>query len=159
MKIKPLKQPNSSTCGPACIKMVAHFLGLTISMKRAIRLSGYKAQEGTSNEDIMSALKKLGLRVREKKNVAWGELRRSNKPSNAIIVSWMLNGTIGHVSVAEKVTATRIHLADSVKGKVIKLPKVDFMRLWIDYEPHWYPRKNTDIQLRWMAVVSKKSKT
>jgi ferredoxin-fold anticodon binding domain-containing protein len=66
-----------------------------------------------------------------------------------------LRGYIGHVSVLEKVTNNYIFLADSEEGKITKLPRTIFLRLWFDYDEMWYPKKNTDIQLRWLVSVKK----
>jgi hypothetical protein len=56
------------------------------------------------------------------------------------------------------VTKDHIFLAEPDTGKIIKLQKIIFMRLWLDYEldeESWWPGENTDIQLRWMVVVGK----
>ena len=66
-------------------------------------------------------------------------------------------GYIGHFSVVEKVSKDSIILADPHDGKDVKMKKIVFMRLWMDYDDLWYPSKNTDIQLRWMCVVTKKN--
>ena len=98
-----------------------------------------------------------GLSVQEKANSTWVELLRLNKPNNVIVVSWMMKGYIGHFSVVEKVNKDSIELADPDTGKITKMKKIIFLRLWMDYEvKEWYPIKNTDIQLRWMCIVSKK---
>ena len=106
------------------------------------------------NDDLVTALKKLGFNVREKKNVTWGQLSKANVKKNVIVVSWMLRGYIGHFSVVDHVTKNSIYLADPESGETIKLQRLVFMRLWFDYEDVWYPIRNSDIQLRWMAVVS-----
>ena len=67
----------------------------------------------------------------------------------------MLHGYIGHVSVLDKVTKDHIFLADSGVGKIIKLPKATFLRLWFDCDEVGHTKKNIDTQLRWMVVVKK----
>lgn len=68
-----------------------------------------------------------------------------------------MSGYKGHFSVVENMSKDFIELADPDSGKINKMKKNMFMRLWMDYDNMWYPIKNTDIQLRWMCVVSKKS--
>lgn len=68
----------------------------------------------------------------------------------------MLKGYIGHFSVLNHVTKTHIFVADPNVGRIVKMPKLVFLRLWLHYDELWYPIKNTDIQLRWMAIVSTK---
>ena len=158
MKIRPIKQPTSSACGPVCIQLTAKYFGLDFSFTEITHITGYKPSEGLSNKDIVSGLRRLGLSVRGKKNATWSDLRQLNTKKNIIVVSWMLRGCIGHVSLINKVAKNHIFLADTEEGKILKLPKLVFLRQWMDYDDMWFPLKNTDIQLRWMAVVSKKRK-
>ena len=155
MKIQPIKQRDGSSCGPACIKMVTSYFNLPTSLNRINIVSGYRKRGGLYNEDLLETLEKLGLKTKPLNNATWPDLIKYNKPNNVIIVSWMLRGYIGHFSVVDKVTAKTINLAEPESGKIIKLNKLVFLRLWFDYEPKWYPVKNTDISLRWMVVVSK----
>ena len=71
----------------------------------------------------------------------------------------MLDGYIGHVSVVEKIDQKHIYLAEPTTGKVTKIERIKFLRLWLDYEAKdevpMYPKSKSNIQLRWMVVVSK----
>lgn len=156
MKIKVLKQRDASACGPTVIKMSTDYFGLNFSQKKINEVSRYKELDGMSNEDIVKTLEILGLSAQEKKGTSWEELIQLNTEKNVLIVSWMLKGYIGHVSVVEKVTKDAIFLAEPTEGRIIKMNKVIFMRLWFDYDDMWWPEKNSDIQMRWIAVVSKK---
>ncbi|MEO8637826.1 MAG: cysteine peptidase family C39 domain-containing protein [Candidatus Taylorbacteria bacterium] len=156
MKISPLKQRDESACGPTTIEMVLKYFNIKHSYKEIATVSKYKEEEGFSNTDIVYTLKKFDLNVKEKINTQWSDLAFYNKKNNVIILSWMLDGYIGHVSVLEKITKSHIYLADPHTGTTKKIQKIVFMRLWMDYDGMWYPVKNTDIQLRWMCVASKK---
>lgn len=158
MKIHPLKQGDGSACGPTSIKMAANYFGVPLSMKKIAEVSGYKKRGGMYNKDLVETFQKLGFKAEEKNTVTWEELQASNTKDKVIVVSWMLKGYIGHFSVVEKVTKDHIFLAEPDAGKIIKLQKIIFMRLWLDYEldeESWWPEKNTDIQLRWMVVVGR----
>ena len=155
MKIRPIKQPDAAACGPAVIKMVANYFDVVISMRRIKDIARYNKQEGMSNKDIAKTLNSIGLKVIEKNNSNWLDLKRLNNRKNAMVVSWMFKGYIGHVSVVEKVLNKEIYLADSIDGLIIRMPKIVFLRLWLDYDDKWYPKKNSDIKLRWMAIVSR----
>lgn len=157
MKFKPLRQPDSNACGPTSIKIIIDYFGLPISLMQIKKLSRYKVLDGMSNSDLLNTLDKLHLQTKALSNVSWNDLLRMNKSENAIIVSWMLHGYIGHFSVVEKVTKDHITLVDPLSGSTIKMQKIKFLRLWFDYDDMWFPKKNTDIQLRWMVVVSKLS--
>ena len=155
MKTKPIKQPDASACGPAVIKIVTNYFGLDVPMAKIKRIARYDRKEGMTNKEIVKTLKGFGFRVIEKHDTTWKDLQKTNKKENAIIVSWMLHGYIGHVSMVERVSKKTIHLADSVSGRIIQMFKVVFLRLWFDYDDKWYPEKNSDIQLRWLAIVSR----
>lgn len=156
MKISPLKQQDESDCGPTCIYMAVKYFGLPYSFEEIAKISKYKKKEGLSNEDLVETLKQLGLSARTKANATWSDFARSNTTDNVIIVSWMKYGYMGHFSVIERVEKNHIYLADPEDSKIVKIKKIIFMRLWMDYDDMWYPSKNTDIQLRWMCIVSKK---
>lgn len=155
MKIQPFKQHDDSDCGPACLYMTAQYFDLPYSFEQIGKMSKYKQKKGLSNEDLVSTAQKLGLTVRSKMNAAWGDLMRSNTSKQIIIVSWMKYGYMGHFSIVERVDEKCIYLADPESGNIEKIEKIMFMRLWMDYDDVWYPAKNTDIQLRWMCIISK----
>lgn len=146
---------DSVACGPTCIRMITNYLHLSFGVKKIASVSKYKQRGGLTNVQFVETLKKLGLKVKVKKEATWNDLKKYNKKNNIIALSWMLKGYIGHFSVLDHVTKTHIFIADPEAGKIIKLPRLVFLRLWFDYDEHWYPLKNTDIQLRWMAVVAR----
>jgi ABC-type bacteriocin/lantibiotic exporter with double-glycine peptidase domain len=141
MKIHPAKQKDDSACGPACIKMTVDYFELPFSLKKIEDVSQYKKKDGLSNKDTVNTLRRLDLQVKEVSNADWATLIKYNTPKNVIIVSWMLKGYIGHFSVVDKITKSAIYLADPEAGKIVKLPKLVFMRLWFDYDEMWYPKK------------------
>ncbi len=156
MKVKVLKQKNGEACGPTCIRMITNYFGLQCSDKKIAFVSKYRQRGGLSNVEFVATLEKLGFTIKTKKQANWNDLKKYNTKNNLIVLSWMLKGYIGHFSILDHVTKTHIFLADPEAGKIVKLPKLVFLRLWFDYDERWYPVKNADIQLRWMAVVSRK---
>ena len=158
MKIKPIKQRDSSACGPTCIEMALRYFGIPHTVKKIADVTDYKKADGLSNTEIVVALRQFGLRSKLVKNTSWERLQTLNTPDSVIIVSWMLEGYIGHVSVLEKVTDTHVFLAESTTGKIFKMERVRFLRQWWDYEAQdrdiWYPETKADIQLRVAIVVT-----
>ena len=123
--------------------------------KKIAAVSKYKQRGGLNNVEFATTLKKLGLRLRARKVASWNDLKKYNNKDTVIILSWMLKGYIGHFSILDHVTKTHIFLADPDVGRIVKMPKLVFLRLWFHYDELWYPIKNTDIQLRWMGVISR----
>ena len=154
-KITVLKQPNAEACGPTAIKMTADYFKLPMSLKNIEEISLYKKRHGLTNKNLVETFQALNLKTKTKAQSSWNDLRKFNDKNSVIIVSWMLKGYLGHFSVVEKVTKDHIFLADPDAGKIIKLPRLVFMRLWFDYDDLWYPKTARDIQLRWLVVVKK----
>jgi ABC-type bacteriocin/lantibiotic exporter with double-glycine peptidase domain len=135
--------------------MAVDYFGLPHSLTYIDRLTRCKQRGGITTEDLLKTLKGFRLKVVDKKNASWRDLRNLNNKNRLIILSWMLEGHIGHFSVLDRVTTDHIYLADPQENGILKMPKMKFMRLWFDYDDIHYPRKSQDIQLRWMAMVSK----
>jgi predicted double-glycine peptidase len=154
LKITPIKQPEEDACGPVALQIATTYFGKDISFEDLTLLIKYDREEGMSNEDMVKAVEKIGLEERVVTGASWEDLQSQNSPENIIIVSWMLNGYIGHFSVVNSVTDTHIYLNNPETGLIDAMEKIIFLRLWFDYDEHWYPEKNTDIQLRWMLVVT-----
>jgi len=159
MKIKPIKQRDSSACAPTCIEMVLNYFDVPHTVKEITKVTDYKKEGGMYNLQLVKAILNFGLKVKKRTNASWEELMKENTKESAIIVSWMLEGYIGHVSVVEKVTETHIFLAEPTTGRIMKVEKIKFLRLWWDFEGQggdvWYPETKADVQLRFAIVVTK----
>jgi predicted double-glycine peptidase len=156
-KITTIKQWDEDSCGPASIEMVAKYFESAHTRESIIESSKYKERDGMTNVQLVETLNELGYKTAIKNSVSWDELQKLNTPDVVIVVSWMLNGYIGHFSVIDDVTETHISLAEPEAGNIVQLEKIVFMRLWMDYDEKWYPEVNTDIQLRWLCAVEKGS--
>ncbi|HBM45581.1 MAG: hypothetical protein UT05_C0005G0011 [Parcubacteria group bacterium GW2011_GWF2_38_76] len=156
MKIKTAKQKNCADCGPTSLKMLSDYFNLGYSYKELAKMSNYTREEGMTTDKMIRTIEKMGLRVQAKHGNSWDNLNNKNTPENVIILLWMYNGYIEHYSVLEKVTEKRIYYADPYLGKIDWAKKHFFLKMWHNYKDFKYPTKSSDMQLRWMAVVSKK---
>lgn len=153
--IIPIKQQHESGCGPTSLKMALEKLGIDISMEEIEKTCGNWKEEGMSNEELTQTAISLGLKVNPKYNSTWEELEEALTNDAAIIVSWMLNGYIGHFSVVNIIKGDVIELAEPESGKIVEMEKMVFLRLWFDYGDKWFPEVKEDFQLRWMLVLNK----
>ncbi len=154
MKFRPIRQTEPAGCGPACAQMIFEYFGIECSTRSERVLRRRARSEGLSNEDLCRILRTEGLNVKAVADANWGDLRKKNGKHQAIVVSWMLKGYIGHFSLVDKATLTSIRLTDPETGGITSLPRLVFLRLWFDYDDLWYPRVTSDIQLRWMCIVT-----
>ncbi len=139
--------------------MTLKYFNVPHSVKQIATTTDYKKGGGMYNKQIVSAFQTFGLKTQISRNTSWEKLTTLNTPETVVIVSWMLDGYIGHVSVVENIDKKHIYLAEPTTGKILKIEKLKFLRLWFDYEAKkevpMYPEKNSDIQLRWAVAVSR----
>ena len=118
MKIKPIKQRDPNACGPTCIEMVLNYFKTPYTVSEIARVTNYKKEGGIYNEQLVAALKRFGLKTKVYKNTDWTDLINYNDENSVTIVSWMLEGFIGHLSVVEKVDEKHVYLAEPTTGKI-----------------------------------------
>jgi ABC-type bacteriocin/lantibiotic exporter with double-glycine peptidase domain len=158
-KITPIKQRDANACGPTSIEMTLKYFSVPHTVSGITKVTNYKKEGGIYNKQLVSVLQHYGLKTKVLKNTSWEQLVELNTKDSVIILSWMLDGYIGHLSVLDKVNKDHVYLAEPTTGKMLKMNKIKFLRLWLDYEAKdevpMYPESKSDIQLRWMCVVSK----
>jgi len=139
--------------------MTLKYFGIPHTVSDIAKVTNYKKEGGIYNKQLVSALQHYGLKTKVFKNVSWEQLMRLNTKDIVIVLSWMLDGYIGHISVLDKVDKNHIYLAEPTTGEILRIDKIKFLRLWLDYEAKtevpMYPKSKSNIQLRWMCVVSK----
>lgn len=159
-KISPIKQRDASACGPTSIEMALKYFDVPHTVADITKVTNYKKEGGIYNKQLVRVLQYYGLKTKVFKNTSWEKLMELNTKDSVIILSWMLDGYIGHLSVLDKVDKDHIYLAEPTTGEILKMGKIKFLRLWLDYEAKpevpMYPESKSDIQLRWMCVASKR---
>ena len=151
LKIKPFRQ-TPGLCGPASLKMVLDYYGVSVSEAEIAKLSGASKEKGVSAEGLIRAAKSLGFRAFSKKNSTFKDIRNFIRKKMPVIVDWFLEDE-GHYSVVVDIDKRNIVLMDpSLKG-MRKMPQEVFLRTWFDF-PGRFLRKKEDLILRLMLVVT-----
>lgn len=132
-------------------------LGIEFSKREIARISNYKLEDGLTKSQLISTLRKFGATVHAQNNSSWTDLYRCNNADTVGIVAWVLKGYIWHFSIVDHVDKTSVTIVDPYYGKHKTYDRKIFMRLWWTCDDLWYPEKNTDIELRWLCLVKKKS--
>ncbi len=145
--VKPIMQPDDTTCGPASLKHALSVLGMKASMKRLISLCK-TGRNGTSTKHLIEAANKLGLSVLV---VEYATLRHVQsalkyrpKEHRATLVSYLYDiddkdnpqPESGHWAVVASYlsSSSRIVLLDSATGKRKSYAWEDFRKRWWDYD-------------------------
>lgn len=145
--VKPILQPDDTTCGPASLKHALSVLGMRASMERLITLCK-TGRNGTSTKHMIMAANKLGLSVLVVEYATLhhvqSALKYRPKEPRAVIVSYLydLNDKYepqpesGHWALVASYLSSksRIVLLDSSTGKRKSYAWSDFRDRWWDYD-------------------------
>ena len=141
-------------CGPYTLAAVLRFHGDRVSFARLARLCHATRARGTTPEHLIAAARARGFRTHVKQ---WAEitdlavfLRRRLPP----IVLWFSEDE-GHYSVVVGLDRRFIWLADSELGKVRRMPRDVFRRVWFDFSTNG-PEKTSRLYARWMLGIEPK---
>ncbi|MDD5144832.1 MAG: cysteine peptidase family C39 domain-containing protein [Candidatus Pacebacteria bacterium] len=157
IKLKPFRQ-TPGLCGPAALKMVMDYYGISVSEGEIAKRAGSTRENGTSIEGLMKAARYFGFKTFTKTACSLGDLRYFMKKGIPVIVDWFSEDD-GHYSVVVDVTKTKVILMDPELRKFLiyarrrEIPCDKFMRIWFDYKGD-YIKRSKDMVLRLILVVT-----
>ncbi|MFA6096427.1 MAG: C39 family peptidase [Candidatus Paceibacterota bacterium] len=131
-----------SYCGPASLKMVLRFYGVEKTEKELAELSGWNKRLGVDDSGIKKAAEGLGFRVRVKNRSNYRDIQNWLDGGIPVIVNWFTGGrpdnsgsemADGHYSVAVGLDKRSIYLQDPEIGRIRKIRRSDFVRVWFDF--------------------------
>lgn len=150
IKLKHFRQ-TPAFCGPASLKMVLNFYGVSVSEEDLVKLSGATPKKGTSLKGLIKAAKHYKFHTYSKTNGTLVDLKRFVKKGIPIIVDWFSEDD-GHYSVVVDIDKNSIILMDPEKGHY-KMTLEKFERVWFDF-PGDFIKSPKDIILRLFLVVA-----
>lgn len=159
IKLKPFRQ-TPGFCGPASLKMVLDYYGVSVSEAELAKIAGGSREKGTSREGLIKAAKHFGFYVFLKKNSTLDDLRYFVKRKIPVIIDWFFEDD-GHYSVVVDIDKKNIVLMDPTLRKILvyirrrKMPLEKFLRVWFDF-PGNFIRKPGDLVLKLMLVITPK---
>ena len=142
-------------CGPASLKIVFDYYGISKSQDEWARLSGATKKDGVQDDGIMKAIKKIGFTAKIIKQTTFNNLRKLINQNKTFLVIWW-SGKEGHYSPVVDVTKKDIILADPMLGRYLKMSLKDFDHLWFDFKKD-YERSPKDLELRNILLITKPS--
>ncbi len=114
-------QPDSKDCGPTCIKIIAKYLGKTISVEELRHLSE-TTREGTTLLNLSDTAEKIGFRTLG--------VKLSSKTLKKTILPCILHWNNNHFVVLYKIKNGQYYISDPAYG-LIKYTEREFLDRWI----------------------------
>jgi predicted double-glycine peptidase len=151
LNLTPFRQ-KPGYCGPASLKMVLDFFGVTITEKKLVEISGCSRTRGVRAEGIVPAARKLGFLAKIKDSSDLKDINAwVNRKKIPVIVDWFaFKG--GHYSVVCGMDKENIYLEDPSLGHRRAMKLTTFKRLWFDF-PNDYLRSKSELIIRRMIVI------
>lgn len=144
LKVKPFQETlSNSMCGPASLKIVLDYYGVGKSEKELAKLCQHDKDFGVDDEKIKRTAESLGFRVKIKNNSNFKDIEKWLDKKVPVVVNWFTKGrqdysesevADGHYSVAAGLDDKYIYIQDPEIGKIRRLKRDDFMKVWFDFK-------------------------
>ncbi|MDD5627001.1 MAG: C39 family peptidase [Patescibacteria group bacterium] len=161
LKVKSFQETlNAGMCGPASLKILFSYYGINKTEKELAKMIGWDKDLGVDDKGIKQVAETLGFKVKIKNNSSFGDIENWLNKGVPVIVDWFTRGRSdypdsetadGHYSVVAGLDNKFIYLQDPEIGKIRKIKRYDFMRVWFDFKGD-YIQKNKLI-IRQLIVI------
>lgn len=163
LKVKPFQEILcQSMCGPASLKIVLAYYRVNKSEKELAKLSGWDKKLGIDEKGIKKTAETLGFQVKIKDNSSFDDIEKWLDKGVPVIVDWFTKGrndyresemADGHYSVVCGLDDKFIYLQDPEIGRVRKIKRYDFMRVWFDFKGEYI--KKSELVIRQIIAIFK----
>lgn len=163
LDVKPFQETlYASRCGPASLKIVLNYYGINLSEKKLVGLTQTTKETGTDDKGITNTAKSLGFRTQTKNKSSFDDIEKWLKKGVPVIVNWFTRGRSdysnsevadGHYSVVVGLDNKHIYLQDPEIGKLRKIKKDDFMKVWFDFKGRYI--KTDELIIRQLIAIYK----
>ncbi len=163
LKVKPFQETlNNSCCGPATLKIVFGYYGIDKSEEELAKVSGWDKDLGINDKAIKKAAEQLRFKIKIKNNSTFKDIESWLKKGVPVIVDWLTRGRNdysdsavpdGHYSVVVGLDDKFIYLQDPEIGKIRKIKRYDFMRVWFDFSGKYI--KPSELIIRQIIAIYK----
>ncbi len=125
------------------MKMVFDYYGIEKSEAEIAKLCCMTEDLGANDQGIKQAAERLGFKVEIKNNSAFEDIQYWLDKKVPVIVDWFTRGRTdyddsevadGHYSPVVGLDDKYIYLQDPEIGKLRKIKKEDFMKVWFDFK-------------------------
>lgn len=129
-------------CGPASLKLVLDYHGINKTEEELSQMCNRDPDLGVNDQAIKNVAQKLGLNVEIENNASFEDIKIWLEKGVPVIVNWFTRGRYdypeddvadGHYSVVVGLDEEYIYLQDPEIGRVRKIEREDFLRVWFDF--------------------------
>jgi len=163
LDVKPFQETlHKDMCGPASLKIILDYYGVNKAEKELAKLAGLKKGLGIDDRGIKKVVEKLGFKIIIKNNSNFKDIEKWLNREVPVIVNWFTRGrndypesetADGHYSVAVGLDDRFIYLQDPEIGKMRKIKRDDFMRVWFDFKGNYL--KPNELIMRQIIAIFK----
>ncbi len=142
LPVKPFQETlHQGMCGPASLKIIFDYYGVEKTEKEIAKMCG-TTKLGTGYKPMKRVAESLGFKVERKNNSSFKDIESWLNKKVPIIVDWFTRGrgdyddsmvADGHLSVVVGLDSKFIYLEDPEIGKLRKIDRDDFMKVWFDF--------------------------
>jgi len=143
LPVKPFQETlGGGYCGPASLRLVLDYYGINKNEEELSLMCNRDTDSGVDDEAIKKAAENLGLKVEIKNNASFLNIEKWLDRQVPVIVNWFTRGRYdypeddvadGHYSVVVGLDEQYIYLQDPEVGRVRKINREDFYRVWFDF--------------------------
>lgn len=161
LSVKPFRE-TANMCGPASLKMVFDYYGTEKSEAELAEMCGTTIELGTSAESLKRVAEQLGFKAEIKDHSTFEDIQHWLDKKVPVIVDWFTRGRAdyddsdiadGHYSVVVGLDNEFIYLQDPEIGKLRKVERNDFMKVWFDFTGEYI--KPDELVVRQLIAISK----
>ena len=166
LAVKPFQETlHGGYCGPASLKMVLEYWGINKSEEEVAIACNRDPELGTHDAALKKTAESNGLKAEVEDNASFNSIQNWLNRRVPVIVNWFTRGrsdysdeevSDGHYSVVVGLDDEYIYLQDPEIGRLRKLERDDFMRVWFDFKPAYITSWNDMIIRQLIAVYPAK---
>ena len=163
LKVKPFQETlYSSYCGPASLKILFGYYGIDKTEEELAKMAGWNKVLGIDDKGIKKVAEKLGFKAITKNNSSFKDIELWLKKGIPVIVDWFTRGrndyqesetADGHYSVVISLDDKFVYLQDPEIGRIRKIKRYDFMRVWFDFKGDYL--KPNELIIRQIIAIYK----
>jgi predicted double-glycine peptidase len=163
LNVKPFQETlHSHMCGPASLKIVLDYYGITKTEKELAQITDMISDLGIDERGIEKAAKMLGFNVTIKNESTFDDIETWLQKGVPLIVDWFTRGRSdypdsevadGHYSVIVGLDDEHIYLQDPEIGDARKIKRKDFLLVWFDFRG--YQIEPNELIIRQLIAIYK----